>query len=99
MSNKRPGRDWSEWQKQQRGEERIVNKWKAPNLENRIEQDETTASMVLPRGFQKGNLDDRKLLKWIVIFLIGLLVRKAYFEYTKSDRVKYTPSNISRIKK
>ncbi len=99
MSKKKPGRDWSEWQKQLAGEERIANKWKAPNLENRIQdidQDETTASMVLPRGFQRGHSDDRKMLKWILIFIGLMLARKVYFEISKSDKVRSSPTSYSR---
>lgn len=98
MANKK-GRDWSEWQKQIEGEEHLPKKWNAPRLESRINQhDETTASIVLPRQFSRDYAEEKKMLKWILIFMCGLLLRKCYFEITKYERVRNEATTVSREK-
>ena len=97
MSKK--GRDWSEWQKKITGKEHLHNQWKAPRLDSRAHHhDDTTASMVLPRGFHRDYTEEKKMLKWILIFLGALLLRKCYFEFTKHDRLRSEATNIAREK-
>lgn len=89
---KKNGRDWTEWQKQVTGMHRLGNEWKSPRQKNHEHLEETTASMVLPREFRRDHSEDKKILKWILIFIALLFVRKVYFEMTKYEKIRKEPT-------
>ncbi len=98
MANKK-GRDWTEWKKEVTGMRRLGSEWKAPNEARYHQRDETTTSIALPRGFRKTDQKDRKeLVKWALIFLALLFVRKIYFEMTKHEKIGHEPSYKSRAR-
>lgn len=93
------GRDWTEWKKEVTGMRRLGNEWKAPPEARYHQRNETTTSIALPRGFRKADHKDRnELVKWAMIFLALMFVRKIYFEMTKHERIKNSPTYNSRLR-
>lgn len=95
--SKRKGRDWSEWKKEVTGMHRLGSEWKAPPEARFHQREETTTSITLPREFRKADSKDKKeVVKWFLIFLALLFVRKVYFELTKHEKIRNESSYKSR---
>lgn len=76
---------------------RIGNDWKTPSHKSRRHQHETTTSMTLPREFRKeDSVEKREIIKWFLIFLALIFVRKIYFEMTKYEKIRNESSYKSR---
>jgi hypothetical protein len=87
------GRDWSEWKKEVTGMRRLSSEWKAPPNARYYKQENTTTSMTLLREFRKSDTNDkREMVRWFLIFLAVLLLRKIYFEMTKYDKIRNEPT-------
>ncbi len=95
---RKKGRDWTEWKKEVTGMQRLGSEWKAPPEARYHQRNETTTSIALPREFRKTETNDKKeMLKWALIFLALMFVRKIYFEMTKQKAVQ-EPTNKSRAR-
>ncbi len=98
MANNK-GRDWTEWKKEQTGMRRLGSDWKAPPEARYHQQEETTTSITLPREFKRTAPNDKKeMVKWILVFIALMFVRKVYFEMTKHDKIKSESTSKSRAR-
>lgn len=95
MAQKKGRRDWSEWKEHVTGMHRLDKGFDQRNLTHRNLQTQTGISL------RDLDLEEEKkepsILVWVLVFVGMLIVRAAYFELTKQDRVK-SSTRISRGK-